>query len=78
MWQWLVSTKIGCFMLGTGWLVLLGAVVWWIYQGQITPQWLYGLVALLAGGGGLHLAITRTNNGKNGNGNGNGAPPAPH
>lgn len=67
--QYLLSTKIGNFMVGTGWLALL----YFIYTGKISTTLIGTVAAAIVGGGGVHFIYQRTNGHSNGNGS---TPPA--
>ena len=49
--QYLLSTKIGNFMVGTGWLALL----YFIYTGKISTTLIGTVAAAIVGGGGVHF-----------------------
>lgn len=66
MAQFLFTTKLGQFIVGTGWLGILAAGGWWIYHGEISTTMLVGAATAVLSGGGVHFIYTRNNGHSNG------------
>lgn len=67
--QQFFSSKLGQFMIGSGWVALL----YFFWDGKISTAMISALLAALGAGGGVHFIYNRSNGKNGGNGTNGGS-----